>query len=54
MSHEVTCPYCGEPGDVELPPDDEEDQDFTQDCAVCCRPWLVRIRSGGVSVSAED
>ncbi len=51
---EVTCPYCGEPGEVEA----EEDGDFVQDCAVCCRPWRVRVSlrpdgSADVSVAAE-
>ena len=46
---DVTCPYCGEPGAVEA----EEDGDFVQDCAVCCRPWQVRVRRGEASVSAE-
>jgi hypothetical protein len=55
---EVTCPYCGEPGEVELTPDEEE-ADFVQDCAVCCRPWRVRIRPGRggppeVSVGTES
>ena len=54
---DVTCPYCGEPGSV--PIDSEEgDAEFVQDCAVCCRPWQVRVRSrkGGppeVTVSGE-
>jgi hypothetical protein len=21
-----------------------DSQDFVQDCEVCCRPWLVRVR----------
>jgi hypothetical protein len=54
---EVTCPYCGEPGAVTITPG-EEDESFVQDCAVCCRPWQVRVRrrrdgSAEVSVGAE-
>ncbi len=40
---EVTCPYCGEPGTISVGAD-EEDEQFVQDCAVCCRPWQVRVR----------
>ena len=51
---EVTCPCCGEPGTVTV----EEDDEFVQDCAVCCRPWQVRVRRGRdgsveVTVTAE-
>jgi len=54
---EVVCPYCGEPGSVSAAPG-EEDESFVQDCAVCCRPWQVRIRhrrdgSAEVSIVAE-
>jgi len=54
---EVTCPYCGEPGSVSVAAG-EEDESFVQDCAVCCRPWQVRIRrrrdgSAEVSIGAE-
>lgn len=40
---EVLCPACGEPSTVTLDSDDEE-QEFGQDCPVCCRPWTVRVR----------
>lgn len=40
---EAICPYCGEPGTVEVEAEEEE-ADFVQDCAVCCRPWQVRLR----------
>ncbi len=50
---DVTCPYCGEPGTVEVEAEEADDAEFVQDCAVCCRPWLVRVRDGRVQVSAE-
>jgi hypothetical protein len=45
---ELTCPYCGEPAEVDLdpgslPPDGSEE--FIQDCAVCCRPWRVLVEA---------
>jgi transcription elongation factor Elf1 len=54
---EVSCPYCGEPSTVSVGAD-EEDEEFVQDCPVCCRPWKVRIRirrdgTAEVSVVAE-
>lgn len=52
-SVDVTCPYCGEPGTVELDAE-EGNSEFVQDCAVCCRPWLVRItvrRDGSADVT---
>jgi hypothetical protein len=39
---EVACPYCGEPGWVEIDAE-EGSAEFVQDCSVCCRPWRVRI-----------
>jgi hypothetical protein len=54
---EVICPYCGEASTVSVGLG-EEDEDFVQDCPVCCRPWMVRIRirrdgSADVTVVAE-
>ena len=57
-SREVTCPWCGEPNTVSIDPGAEGDDEFVQDCSVCCRPWQVRIQirrddSVDVSVRAE-
>jgi uncharacterized Zn finger protein len=52
-SVEVLCPYCGEPSTIAVGLE-EEDEEFVQDCPVCCRPWKVRIkvrRDGSVDVS---
>lgn len=35
---EVECPYCGEPSTIE-----PEEGEFTMDCPVCCRPWVVTV-----------
>ena len=40
---EVRCPAYGEPSTITLDSGDEE-QEFVQDCPVCCRPWTVRVR----------
>ncbi len=43
-ANELTCPYCGEPAEVDVDPGGADAQDFEQDCTVCCRPWLVQVR----------
>ena len=40
----VTCPYCGEDGEIYVEPDVYGS--FVQDCEVCCNPWLVRVTRG--------
>ena len=43
MDFSLTCPYCGEPGEIDVDPTDEPSaQQFVEDCSVCCRPWSVR------------
>lgn len=37
----VRCPYCREV--VELYVDPDTAGSFVEDCAVCCRPWLVAV-----------
>jgi hypothetical protein len=53
----LTCPYCGEPGELDIDAADEPgEQVFVEDCWVCCRPWSVRVRTdadGEVSVSVD-
>jgi hypothetical protein len=49
------CPYCGEMisvlVDLSLP-----EQDYIEDCQVCCRPMLIAVRAdsdGGCRVWAR-
>jgi hypothetical protein len=42
----VECPYCGEVNEISLDPGSGADQEYTEDCQVCCRAWLVRVRYG--------
>ncbi|MEZ4398404.1 MAG: CPXCG motif-containing cysteine-rich protein [Kofleriaceae bacterium] len=37
----VRCPYCRE--HVELYVDPDSAGQLVEDCAVCCRPWLVTV-----------
>ena len=58
MVFQVECPFCGEPGGVEIEAADFEPGEYVlvQDCEVCCRPWTVRVQkdaNGAITVSAE-
>ena len=45
---QIYCPYCGEK--IEIIVDGSiAQQDYTEDCSVCCRPMELSI-----SVSGED
>ena len=43
---EHLCPYCGEPLELWLDPS-AGDQDYIEDCAVCCRPIECRLTVRG-------
>lgn len=55
---DISCPYCGET--IALSVDDSAgDQQYIEDCQVCCRPIQVTVvldadGEPGVSVRAED
>jgi hypothetical protein len=40
----VFCPHCGESSELPVDLVGGDSQEFVQDCEVCCRPWLVRVR----------
>lgn len=53
----VNCPSCGEAVALAIDTSAGEEQEYTEDCAVCCRPMdvFVRCRPGellSVSISA--
>ena len=55
----VTCPYCAEENEIGLDPGSGAEQQYVEDCQVCCRPWRVHVTYGGdggatVWVSALD
>jgi endogenous inhibitor of DNA gyrase (YacG/DUF329 family) len=39
----ASCPYCGEPVEVDVDEGGGSLQHFVQDCPVCCRPWEVEL-----------
>jgi hypothetical protein len=45
----VTCPYCWQPFEISVDLSVEEQQ-YVEDCFVCCRPVVVRYRSDRRSV----
>ncbi|MEO8451693.1 MAG: CPXCG motif-containing cysteine-rich protein [Gemmatimonadota bacterium] len=57
MAADVTCPFCGEAVSITLDPDGGPNQEYVEDCQVCCRPWRVRVSydpNGSADVSLEN
>ena len=55
----VQCPYCWEQVEISVDPGSGSEQDYEQDCEVCCRPWLVNVHydengAATVLVAAAD
>lgn len=48
---EVICPYCGEPNLISLDSGGGADQEYVEDCHVCCRPWQVRVHYDDAGVA---
>lgn len=44
---EFRCPYCWQANTVTVDAADSEDQSFTVDCEVCCRPVSLRVNLDG-------
>jgi hypothetical protein len=42
----VVCPHCGEANELSLDPGSGPEQQYVEDCQVCCRPWRVTVRYG--------
>jgi cysteine-rich CPXCG protein len=52
----VSCPYCGEINEIGLDPGSGNEQEYVEDCQVCCRAWTVRVvylPDGSATVSVE-
>lgn len=39
----VTCPHCGEEVEITLDPSGGDQQEYIEDCEVCCNPWSVTV-----------
>lgn len=42
IEHPITCPYCSERISV-LVDGSEPDQEYVEDCQVCCQPMLITV-----------
>lgn len=43
-SAEVVCPYCGATTTISVDPGGGSDQQYIEDCEVCCNPWQLTVR----------
>ena len=52
---EVQCPYCWEIFTL-LVDGSVEEQEYVEDCEICCRPidFIIRIRDDRVSLEARS
>jgi C4-type Zn-finger protein len=53
---ELSCPYCGETVAITVDPAGGAEQEYVEDCPVCCRPWQVHVEvdaDGRVHVWAD-
>ena len=41
---EYACGYCGEVNETLIDPSGGAEQSYVEDCAVCCRPNVLRVR----------
>jgi hypothetical protein len=46
LDAEVACPHCGEAIVIGLDPGGGTDQEYVEDCQVCCQPWRVTVHYG--------
>lgn len=54
---DVTCPWCGEAINITLDPGGGAEQEYVEDCEVCCRPWRVRVHydeEGRADVTVDE
>ena len=42
-SQEISCPYCGETVEINVDPTGGAQQEYVEDCPVCCQPWQVHV-----------
>ena len=55
METHISCPYCGESISI-LVDDSLPEQNYVEDCQVCCRPIVLDVAvdlEGDVAVSAR-
>lgn len=55
----VVCPHCNESVEITLDPSGGDQQEYVEDCEICCNPWSVTVHFGAdgkaeVEVAALD
>jgi cysteine-rich CPXCG protein len=53
LAAEYTCSYCGEVVETTVDASAGETQSYVEDCAVCCRPNILRVRVDLDAMEAE-
>jgi len=52
QTHQLSCPYCGE--EIQIVVDcSVSEQDYIEDCQVCCRPIHFHIEIEGEHVQIQ-
>jgi hypothetical protein len=39
----VQCPFCGQSDELAIDAGGGDHQEYTEDCAVCCKPRIVHV-----------
>ena len=39
----IQCPYCWEMLDISVDPSVQAEQEYVEDCQVCCQPILLKV-----------
>lgn len=39
----VMCPYCWAKVEITLDPGGGSEQEYVEDCEICCRPWQLEV-----------
>jgi hypothetical protein len=51
-----SCACCFEPNDLQVDPQEGDEQEIIQDCEVCCRPNVITVkinpRTGRAEISS--
>lgn len=48
----VYCPYCNETVEIAIDPGGGTEQEYVEDCEVCCQPWTVTVHYNGDGTAA--
>lgn len=54
---QVTCPHCGEEFELALDPAGGGEQEYVEDCEICCRACRVHViwdEDGAAEVTLEE